>query len=210
MSGAEVGVVVGFISGTITAIDAAKKIYDAVNDAKGLPEDFRAVAQKLPLVNDSLVLIQQKIEETGLDQESCLNMETVIEGCETKAKRLKAIFTRCIPEAKSSTIERYRKAIHAFGNDRKVEVLMKGILEDVQLLAQNSAIKAVPKGSIRKLQLAIDEVSLIKSSVAEDEHGKGPFTNTNYGGKQYNNNNMYGTQTNNNAETIYQGTRKEA
>jgi len=206
MSGAgEAALVIGLISGTIAIIEAVKEVYDAAKDVKGLPEDFRAVAQKLPLVNYNLRLIEGKIKESSLDEESCDAMELIITTCEEKATRLRVIFAKCIPDAKASTIQRYRKALHTLGKDRQVEVLMKGILEDVQLLAGNSAIKSATGESIKKLQEAIDEISAIKSSVADDEYGKGAFVNTNYGGKQFNNNNLNGTQTNNNAETINQG-----
>lgn len=130
-------------------------------------------------------------------------MDLAIIACEEKATKLRIIFAKCIPDNKASTIERYTKALHTLGKDRKLEVLMKGILEDIQLLAGNSAIKSATEEPIKNLQEAIDEISAIKSSVADDQYGKGAFVN--YGGKQFNNNNLYGTQTNNNAETINQG-----
>ena len=51
MSGPEV---TGPISGIIAMIGATMKIYGAANDASGLPEAFRYVATRLPLVRETL------------------------------------------------------------------------------------------------------------------------------------------------------------
>jgi hypothetical protein len=50
MSGAEAGLVIGLISGLLQLLDTAKKVYDAAQDAKGLPKAFREVAERIPLV----------------------------------------------------------------------------------------------------------------------------------------------------------------
>lgn len=64
MSGAaEASLVIGLISGTITIIEAAKKIYQAAKGVSGLPEDFRAVAQKLALVNYNPRLLEGNIKK---------------------------------------------------------------------------------------------------------------------------------------------------
>lgn len=56
MSGAEV---IGVISGIIAIVDATIKIYSAANDASGLPEAFRDVALRLPLVSKTLQTISE-------------------------------------------------------------------------------------------------------------------------------------------------------
>ena len=45
------------------------------------------------------------------------------------------MFNKVIPKENASRVERYLKAIKTLGKGGKVERLMKGILEDIQLLA---------------------------------------------------------------------------
>lgn len=40
----------GLISSVIAIVDATKKVFDAASDAAGLPEAFREVSGRLPLV----------------------------------------------------------------------------------------------------------------------------------------------------------------
>lgn len=50
MSGAEAIAVLGVISSIISIIDGTKKVYDAATNARGLPEAFREVADRLPII----------------------------------------------------------------------------------------------------------------------------------------------------------------
>jgi hypothetical protein len=45
------------------------------------------------------------------------------------------LFNKVIPKENASRVERYFKAAKTLGKGGKVEGLMKGILEDIQLLA---------------------------------------------------------------------------
>jgi hypothetical protein len=54
---AAAGAVIGLISGILSIIDAAKRVYDAAKDATHLPKAFREVAQRLPLVHNTLLIL---------------------------------------------------------------------------------------------------------------------------------------------------------
>jgi len=56
MSGAEAILVLGVISSVISIVDGAKQAYDAAASAEGLPEAFREVAARLPIVRNTLNL----------------------------------------------------------------------------------------------------------------------------------------------------------
>ncbi len=59
MSGAEAILVLGAISSAISIIDRMKQIYDMAADAEGLPETFREIAERLPLVQTILASAQK-------------------------------------------------------------------------------------------------------------------------------------------------------
>ncbi len=87
MSGIEV---VGLISAVISIVGAVENIYSGIRDARNLPRAFREVAEKLPLVRETLRIAEQQIKSTS-DEEACEAIKTVVENCKVKAERLKEI-----------------------------------------------------------------------------------------------------------------------
>lgn len=132
MSGAEV---IGIISGIIAIIDATIKISSAANDASGLPEAFRDVALRLPLVSETLHKISEN--NIALNDEWRKAMEPVLQRCKDRATQLGKIFNDVVPRAGASRIRRYTLATLAWHKGDSVKSLMKRILEDVQLLTSH-------------------------------------------------------------------------
>lgn len=68
MSGAEAIAVLGVISSIISIVGGTKKVYDAATNARGLPQAFREVADRLPIVKNILDLAKQHIEEGNVNE----------------------------------------------------------------------------------------------------------------------------------------------
>lgn len=187
MSGAEAIAVLGVIASIISIVDGTKQVYDAATNAQGLPEAFREVAGRLPIVKNILNSTQQHIDRGDVDVDSCKGVKHVVEACETKAKKLDDLFHKAIPTDSASDLKRYYKAVKACGKGNEVENLMKGMLEDVQLLACERGMKTATKAQQEHIVKAITEVSAVLPSVPEHVFQETGFTNTNYGpGTQYN------------------------
>ena len=194
MSGAEAGLVLGLISSIITVIDTIVKVYNDVKDAEGVPITFREITRRLPLIRDTLRIAEAHINGHSLDEESCRAIKPIVEGSKDKALRLEIMFRKVVPQANVSRLDRYRIAVRALGKGNRVETLMKGMLEDVQLLAGNHAIKAATEAEVGKLIKAIEELSAMPSSMSEDMSGNSIY---NYGSGTQNVNAGDGTQNNN-------------
>ena len=200
MSGAEVVAVLGLISSIISIVDGTKKIYDAATNVQGLPQAFREVADRLPIVGNTLDSTKQNIEESGANNDSCKGVKHIVEACEEKARNLKDLFHKAIPADGTSDLKRYYKAVKVWGRGSEVENLMKGILEDVQLLACERGMKTATKTQQEQIIKAITEVSAVSPSVPEYELQEAGFTNTNHGS---------GTQYNAQGENIAQGSARQ-
>jgi hypothetical protein len=196
MSGAEAIVALGVISSIITIVDGTKQVYDAAANAQGLPEGFREVADRLPIVRNILDSSKRYIEEGDVDEDSCKGVKHVVDACGKKAKSLDKLFHKVIPADGATRVERYFSAVRTLGKGNQVEILMKGMLEDVQLLASNYSMKTITKTQVEQVAKAIAEVSAISPSVPEhllqdtiftnNSYGPGPQTNYNAQGDQYN------------------------
>lgn len=171
MSGiGEAATIVGLVTGIISILGTIKSIHDGVQDARGLPEAFHDVADRLPLAQDTLKVIETYISERNAQNDSCEAMRPVTEACKEKATRLEKIFEKVAPQPDDSRFERYRSVARVMGKGSRVEALMKGILADLQLLAQSFGVRAVTAEQLdEKLSKAIRELSEAKPSLPEEE-----------------------------------------
>lgn len=157
MSGTEVLAVLGVISSIIGIIDGIKKVCDAASDVNGLPEAFREVAVRLPIVMNILISAKQCIDAKNVDEYSLeiTGLKGVVDACEEKARKLQELFTKVMPSEDASRVKRYFSAVKHLTQGRKVETLMKGILEDVQLLDSDHGMKTVTTVQLDEVAKAI-------------------------------------------------------
>ena len=159
MSGVEAIAILGVISSIISIVDGTKKVYDAATNAQGLPEAFRTIAGRLPIVENILDSAKKRIEQGNVDEDSCKGVKDVVEACEKKATRLDTLFKKAIPKDGAWAGERYYKAVKRLGKGNEVENLMKGMLEDVRLLACERGIKTATQAQQDQIFEAVKEVS---------------------------------------------------
>ena len=200
MSGiAEAEAIIGLISAIIAIIDAAKRVYDAASDATGLPEAFREVAQRLPLVKVTLLTVEREADAGHWDASRSAAVKKTLESSQTKSTKLEKIFKDVIPGETASRIDRYVAAARTLGKGSRVETLMKGILDDMSLVAGNQvaglseAIAAISelKPSLTAEQLPEQDVGYSHSGSGDINHVEGNQYVNKGAGKQYN----FGTVT---------------
>jgi hypothetical protein len=186
MSGAEAVLVLGVISSIISIVDGIKQVYDAATDAKGLPEAFREVDARLPIIQNILNSAQRHISEGLVNEDSCKGVKSVVSACEKKTQRLDEIFHKVIAVDGATDLKRYYKAVTAYGKGNEVEKLMQGILEDIQLLSCAHGLKTATEAQQEELAKVITEISAVLPSVPEQEFKKsGIMANYSGSGTQY-------------------------
>ncbi|KAI9742898.1 MAG: hypothetical protein M1818_003627 [Claussenomyces sp. TS43310] len=167
MSGAEAIAVLGVTSSIIAIVDGAKQVYDAAANAQGLPKAFRDVAGRLSIVRNIIDAAKQHIDKDDVDEQSCEAVKDVVNACEKKARKLHELFLKVIPTDNASRTERYLSALRVLGKGNQIETLMKGILEDVQLLACEHGMKTATKAQQEQVAKAITEVQAIPPSIPQ-------------------------------------------
>jgi translation initiation factor 2 beta subunit (eIF-2beta)/eIF-5 len=169
MSGVgEASSIIGIVSGVIAIVDGIKKVYDAAGDAEGLPVAFRSVAERLHLIRETLKAVEEQLGTATMDKDSYQAIKSNVERAKVKAEQLDTIFEKCVPSADASRYDRYVAALRTLGKGHKVEILMKELLESVQDIANQRAIRAVTEEHITKLVEAIENVSAIEPSVSDE------------------------------------------
>ncbi|CEI60339.1 hypothetical protein FVEN_g6499 [Fusarium venenatum] len=142
MSGAEV---LGVISGAITLIEASIKFYKTAKESSGLPPSLRDAACRLPLIQNSLKLAAQRVQEDCQPTDSYPALEAVLQKCSDRAAQLHDIFRAMIPPTKASRTERYIKAVRSFPQVEKANGLVEEILADLQVLTLNQVVESAAR-----------------------------------------------------------------
>jgi hypothetical protein len=194
MSGAEAIAVLGVISSVIAIVDGTKQVYDAASNAAGLPEAFREVAGRLPLVRNFLGSIDQHIRDQQVEEASCRAMRPLIDKCAERAKTLDGIFQKVLPPADASRWDRYISAARTLGKGGRVEILMKGLLDDVLLLASEHGMETATAHQVEQITKAIQDISSIEPSISDSELQERTFSNNNFGDGPMTVNNVLGNQ----------------
>lgn len=144
----------GLISGIIAIVDASIQIYEAVDDASGLPRSFRDVADRLPAILHTLEAALRRLAEEEedacmLSAERYIALSRMLESCRNKAIAIQRILQNIIPDANTSLIRRCAKAMKAIFSANTVDGLMQGILHDLQVLAANRAVNTASISQIK-------------------------------------------------------------
>jgi hypothetical protein len=196
MSGVgEAGLVLGIISSIISIIDATNQVYEAVKDETGLPTNFKKSATKLPLISKLLEDAERYINGAA-DKSTKAAFAPTLMGCEVQATQLQELFKKVMPEEGDSRWDRYVKAARTIGKGGRIETLMKGILDDLQLLTTKFPEVTTPRGK-EQLAKALEEVTKMDPSLLEGFEQTPAYAH--YGSGVQNINNGDGTQNNNNS-----------
>jgi len=172
---APIASVIGIIGGIAGAWNTISKI-------SGLPEAFRQVEQHLPLVEKILENIVDELQTSSLDPHHVKAIQKIVSSCDEKAKRLGGIFEeikqKCEKEGTTdwATLRKaYRKALHGI-KARRVEALMKDILQGLQKLALDRIFQPKIGGELDSISEAIKELSDVEPSLEDSEFGRqGPL-----------------------------------
>lgn len=185
MSGAEV---VGLISAIISIVDAIGKVSKALKDANDLPRAFHEVAERLPLVRDTLRAVESHIKNSA-DEGTYQAIEKVLKNCKDKAAQLDELFKVVAPSQGRPRMKRYAVALLRVGKQNRVENLATGMMEDARLLVLNYAVQAASEAQVSELRDAIEDLSSMESSLPESSatnqthHGSGDnIAGDKYGG----------------------------
>jgi hypothetical protein len=193
MSGIEAaGLALGIISAIISIIDATHQVYEAVKDEAGLPTNFKKSATKLPIISKLLEDAERYVKTADEATETAFT--PTLEDCKAQATQLQELFEKVMPEEGESRWDRYVKAARTIGKGGRVENLVGGVLDNLQLLATRFPEVTTPRTK-EQLAKAVEEVTKMEPSLPDGFEQMPVYAH--YGSGAQNNNTGNGIQHNN-------------
>jgi hypothetical protein len=149
----------GLISGIIAVVKVSIQLYEAVDDVSGLPEPFRDVAVRLPIIQNTLEealrwLAEEEQNACEMSEEQYIMLYGMLENCRNKATAIQIILQSVNPDVNTSFVKRCKMAVKAIAHTKRVEGLMQAILEDFQVLATNRAFHTISKPQFKSVLLS--------------------------------------------------------
>ncbi|KAI1176828.1 hypothetical protein F4777DRAFT_234081 [Nemania sp. FL0916] len=195
MSGFEV---FGVIGTAITIIDATIKVYDAIKDLHGLPDAFREVNRRLPLLKNILTDAggeEAKDDTNPMSSHEATSLKEIIDSCNKKVERLCAIFTRIQKSSDRTFSSAYRSLTLKLGKASRVETLMSDIWKDIDLLMAHRVFKDSTQKHVKEVEQAKQELERVTPSLPDSDFQDTPSPAQQNAGRDINNNNNTGSGT---------------
>ncbi|KAI1844240.1 hypothetical protein JX265_010297 [Neoarthrinium moseri] len=177
MSGSTAPQIARCVRDTIGSLDKITDVYEAIDDADDLPpafeEVFKAVSPATTALKSIKAYLAKKKPEGDMDADknTAQKEKAAAEKFQAAAAHLYDIYDRVVPAGDGPRMARYRSAA---GKSGRIEVLMKGILDGILVLAKEPIFS---KDQIAAIKKALEEVLKIPKSLT-DETGQGVY---NYG-----------------------------
>ncbi|KAK3947729.1 hypothetical protein QBC32DRAFT_270226 [Pseudoneurospora amorphoporcata] len=153
--------VVSLLSTIISIVSAAIDLYDAYQDINGLPDVVKYALAQFHFVKDTLETVRNDVDEhrRNPNPKSYQAMKEILRSCEAKISSLDKIFSAIIPRPQKDTktqpsfrqrFSRFTSAVSfTFNRGKKVEYLMKGVRQDIKLLAYNRILSPATRDQIK-------------------------------------------------------------
>ncbi|EFQ30851.1 hypothetical protein CGRA01v4_12918 [Colletotrichum graminicola] len=120
----------GLIGTIITIIDTSIEVFGAIEDLRGLPEAFKEVNNRLPLIKEILEEAKGHAKDAPANEVKALGK--TLASCQKKTKELQEIFLKIQMKAKDGEFVTsvYKALVLKLGKKSRVEDLMQNILQD--------------------------------------------------------------------------------
>ncbi|KIH87757.1 hypothetical protein SPBR_04625 [Sporothrix brasiliensis 5110] len=203
------------IASTISIIQSIAATYNTIKKLQGLPKAFNAVQESLPIVQVALVKAHGFFEHS-IDNSAKEGAQPILSRCQKNAATLNDVFlklaayeTRSDDKTWDTLLKKWHTLALPLRTGQKVETLMKGILEDLDLLIRPIAFD--DRAFQAQWHAAITQLADVEPSIPDAE-SLGGTQHIASGGTGYQYNNQGGQQNNNtgagrmyNAERMYFG-----
>lgn len=155
MSGTQASLVNRLASSIITVLNTVVELYSDVGNASDVPDAFVESVRLLPVIRDAVQTVQTGTCTNSADDEAREEFQSTLQRCMEKALQLEIVFRKVVPQARTSRRDRYLLIANAPGESGRVEALMQELLEDVEQLAKNPAVRSCTETEVEKLTEAI-------------------------------------------------------
>lgn len=161
------------ITRTLESFKVCSRSYKNLCASTEPPVEFREVIEKIPLVEELLILIRQRYEADDVGEVPERAFFSLLETYMAKAATLRSIYESVEAGARSSAEgsvkDAYRNSLRSMEKPERVETIMGTLLYYSKAIAANRLFEMHVYERAPPLQEAMDALSSLDSCIADSE-----------------------------------------
>lgn len=147
---AEAVAVVGIVASIGSLIDlgakVATRLHEFASQTAEVPESFRALSTRLPLLNSSLQAISAQAQAGRLSQDVVVALHNVISNTFQQVTSLQTYLSHVLPPTDASRLQRAVKALKSLAKEKEVQAAVEKIHHDIDFLVLHQTTRHVDTG----------------------------------------------------------------
>ena len=147
---AEAAAVVGLVASIASLVDLSAKVISRLRDftskSSDVPESFRSLSTRLPLLTTTLQNILSQAEAGRLPEDVTKNLKAVVDDTVEQISAVQKYLTKVLPSCGDSKLGRTLKALKSLAKNDKLQQLLQKIYQNVDFLTLHQTTRHVDTG----------------------------------------------------------------
>ena len=147
---AEAAAVVGLVASIASLVDLSAKVASRLRDftskSSDIPESFRSLSTRLPLLATILQNIQSQAEAGRLPENITRNLKAVVDDTIEQISAVQIHLSKVLPSNGDSKFERALKAVKSLAKNDKLQQTLEKIYKNVDFLTLHQTTRHVDTG----------------------------------------------------------------
>lgn len=167
---AEAVAVVGLVASIASLVQfsalVVSRLYEYTSETSDVPESFRSLLIRLPLLTANLQRIQTQAEAGRLSDDVAKALKAVVDNTSKQVSAIQTYLSKTLPRDSASKLERATKALKSLAKEDKVQQALEKIHKNIDVLVLYQTTRHVDTGDriLEELsKLSIEPPALLKS-----------------------------------------------
>ena len=166
---AEAVAVVGLVASIASLVELSAKVLSRLHDftskSSEVPESFRSLSSRLPLLTATLQHIQSQAEDGRFPQNVTKALKAVIDDTSRQISNIQISLFKVLPADGASKLERALKALKSLAKEDKMQQALEKIYRNNEILVLHQTTWHIDAGD--RILEALSELSIIPATLPD-------------------------------------------
>ena len=147
---AEAAAAIGLVASIASLVELTAKVvsrlHDFTSQSSEVPESFRSLSTRLPLLTATLQHIKSQVEDGRFPDDTTRALKTVVDDTSKQVSNIQISLSKILPSDNASKLERALKALKSLAKEDKVQRVLERIYMNNDILVLHQTTRHVDTG----------------------------------------------------------------
>ena len=147
---AELAAIVGLVASIASLVDLSAKVvsrlYDFTSKTSEVPESFRSLSTRLPLLTATLQHIQSQAEDGRFPDDKTKALKVVVDDTSRQVSDIQISLSKVLPSDSASKFQRMLKVLKSLAKGEKIQRALEKVNRNIDILILYQTTKCVDTG----------------------------------------------------------------